>query len=56
LNIACVPKKVPAFLRAESGNDATDPAQEMLNGSLGSLAQMRRRLAKTGICGERIYG
>jgi hypothetical protein len=34
-------KKVPAFLRAEIRNNATDPTQETRNGMLGRLAQMR---------------
>jgi hypothetical protein len=34
-------KEVPAFLRAEIRNNATDPTQETRNGMLGCLAQMR---------------
>src|SRR5437773_12503313 len=39
-------KKVSAFLRAEIGNNATDPAQETRNGMLGRLAQMRLEFAE----------
>src|SRR5262245_62275315 len=34
-------KEVPAFLRAEIANNATDPTQEPQNRMLGRLAQMR---------------
>jgi predicted ester cyclase len=34
-------KEIPAFLRAEIGNDATNPTQEARNGMFGRLAQMR---------------
>src|SRR3979490_31435 len=39
-------KEVPAFLRAEIGNDATDPAQEAWDRVLGRLAQMRLEFAE----------
>ena len=39
-------KEVPAFLRAEIGNDATDPTQESQNCMLGRLAQMRLEFAE----------
>ena len=39
-------KEVPAFLRAEMGNDATDPTQESQNCMLGRLAQMRLEFAE----------
>src|SRR6516165_11862301 len=39
-------KKVPAFLRAEIRNDATDPTQETRNGMRGRLAQMRLEFAE----------
>jgi hypothetical protein len=39
-------KEVPAFLRAEIGNDATDPTQEPQNCILGRLAQMRLEFAE----------
>ena len=39
-------KEVPAFLRAEIGNDATDPTQELQNRMLGRLAQMRLEFAE----------
>ena len=39
-------KEVPAFLRAEIGNDAADPTQEPQNRMLGRLAQMRLEFAE----------
>ena len=39
-------KEVPAFLRAEIGNDAADPTQEAQNRMLGRLAQMRLEFAE----------
>src|SRR6266511_5774193 len=39
-------KEVPAFLRAEIGNDATDPTQEARDRMLGRLAQMRLEFAE----------
>ena len=39
-------KEVPAFLRAEIGNHATDPAQEPRNRMLGRLAHMRIEFAE----------
>jgi hypothetical protein len=39
-------KEVPEFLRAEIGNDATDPTQESQNCMLGRLAQMRLEFAE----------
>src|SRR6266513_5890738 len=39
-------KEVAAFLRAEIGNNATDPAQEPQNRMLGRLAQMRLEFAE----------
>jgi hypothetical protein len=39
-------KVVPAFSRAEIGNDATDPMQEPQNRMLGRLAQMRLEFAE----------
>jgi hypothetical protein len=40
-------KEIPAFLRAEIGNNATDPTQEARDGMLGRFAQMR---PGTGAC------
>ena len=45
-NIARMAKEVSAFLRAEIGNDATDPAQEAWDCLLGRLAQMRLEFAE----------
>ena len=42
-------KEVPAFLRAEIGNDATDPTQEPQNCMLGRLAQECLRLLKARV-------
>jgi hypothetical protein len=39
-------KEFSAFLRAEIGNDATDPTQEPQNRTLGRLAQMRLEFAE----------
>ena len=39
-NVSRMAKEVSAFLRAESGNDATDLTQEAWGGTLGGLAQM----------------
>src|SRR5262245_45433804 len=39
-------KEVPAFLRAEIANNATDPTQEPQNRMLGRLAQMRLEVAE----------
>ena len=39
-------KEVPAFLRAEIGNDAADPTQQPQNRMLGLLAQMRLEFAE----------
>jgi len=39
-------KEVPAFLRAEIANNATDPTQEPQNRMLGRLAQMRLEFAE----------
>src|SRR5215203_2991515 len=39
-------KEVPAFLRAEIGNNATDPTQEARGCALGRLAQMRLEFAE----------
>src|SRR5262249_34814273 len=39
-------KEVPAFLRAEIGNDAADATQEPQNRMLGRLAQMRLEFAE----------
>jgi hypothetical protein len=39
-------KEIPAFLRAEIGNNATDPTQEAWDGGLGRFAQMRLEFAE----------
>ena len=39
-------KEVPAFLRAEIGNDAADPTQEPQNRMLSRFAQMRLEFAE----------
>jgi hypothetical protein len=41
-----VAKEVPAFLRAEIANNATDPAEEARDCVLGRLAQMRLEFAE----------
>ena len=53
LSIAGMAKEVPAFLRAEIGNDATDPTQEAQNRMLGGLAQMRLEFAEGQLIGLR---
>ena len=47
-------KEVAAFLRAEIGNNATDPAQEPQNRMLGRLAQMRLEFAEWHLDGVQI--
>jgi hypothetical protein len=39
-------KQVPAFLRTEIGNNATDPTQEPQNRMLGRFAQMPLEFAE----------
>ena len=39
-------KEIPAFLRGEAGNDATDPTQESGDGVFGRFAQMRLEFAE----------
>ena len=39
-------KEISAFLRAESGDDATDPTQEPQNRTFGRLAKMRLEFAE----------
>src|SRR5260370_41942678 len=39
-------EEIPAFLRAEIGNNATDPTQEARHGMLGRFAQMRLEFAE----------
>src|SRR6185312_12044007 len=39
-------KEIPAFLRAEIGNNATDATQEARDGMLGRFAQMRLEFAE----------
>src|SRR5260221_13148839 len=46
-SIAGMAKEVSAFLRAEIGNNATDPTQEPQNRMLGRLAQMRLEFAES---------
>ena len=43
-----MPEEVPAFLWAEFGNNATDPAHETRDCVLGRLAQMRLHFAEGG--------
>jgi hypothetical protein len=38
LNIACMLEEVPAFLWAETPDDAADPMQKARNGTLSGLA------------------
>src|SRR5215510_9087615 len=45
-SIAGMAKEVPAFLRAEIANNATDPTQEPQNRMLGRLAKMRLEFAE----------
>jgi hypothetical protein len=46
-------KVISAFLRAESGDDATDPTQEPQNRTFGRLAKMRLEFAKASSIGLR---
>ena len=46
-------KEFSAFLRAEIGNDATDPTQEPQNRTLSRLAQMRFEFAEASSIGLR---
>jgi len=54
LNIACVAQEIPAFLRAESPDNATDSAQQARDCVLGCLAQRSLEFAKGHLDGVEI--
>src|SRR5262249_31131216 len=47
-------KEVPAFARAEVGNNATDPTHEAGHRMLGRLAQMRLKFAESQLDGVEV--